>query len=51
MLTIAPAADLLPIFVSLELVSVRVVLAGFKVDVKSNEAALKFFSSASSPPP
>ena len=45
MLTIASSRDLLPIFVSLELVSVPAfVLAGLrKIDVKSNEAALKFF--------
>ena len=45
MLTIASSRDLLPIFVSLELVSVPAfVLAGLrKGDVKSNEAALKFF--------
>src|SRR3989440_1885566 len=45
MLTIASSRDLLPIFVSLELVSVPAfILAGLrKIDVKSNEAALKFF--------
>ncbi|MGH2733292.1 MAG: NADH-quinone oxidoreductase subunit N [Actinomycetota bacterium] len=45
MLTIASSRDLIPIFVSLELVSVPTfVLTGLrKGDVRSNEAALKFF--------
>jgi len=45
MLTIASSRDLIPIFVSLELISLPAfVLAGLrKGDLKSNEAALKFF--------
>lgn len=45
MLTIASSRDLIPIFVSLELISVPAfVLAGLrKSDLRSNEAALKFF--------
>lgn len=45
MLTIASSRDLITIFVSLELISVPAfVLAGLrKSDLKSNEAALKFF--------
>ena len=45
MLTIASSRDLIPIFVSLELISVPAfILAGLrKKDLKSNEAALKFF--------
>lgn len=45
MLTIASSRDLIAIFVSLELISAPAfILAGLrKADVKSNEAALKFF--------
>jgi len=45
MLTISSSRDLIPIFVSLELISLPAfVLAGLrKGDLKSNEAALKFF--------
>jgi len=45
MLVIASSRDLIPIFVALELISVPAfVLAGLrKKDLKSNEAALKFF--------
>ncbi|MCA1839840.1 MAG: NADH-quinone oxidoreductase subunit N, partial [Actinobacteria bacterium] len=45
MLTIASSRDLIPIFVALELISVPAfILAGLrKKDLRSNEAALKFF--------
>lgn len=45
MLTISSSRDLIPIFVSLELITIPAfVLAGLrKPDIRSNEAALKFF--------